>query len=272
MVSFVVILLGVLGVVVFFVFFGFFFFGFFFVVFFFWGGGGYFCCCCCCCFLFFFCCFFVVFFCFFWGGGCLIPSSFVLTSMNKLNCCYSFSYDLSCKQFNKIVWMVKGNNWLQRAHGWASNIPITPSTVVRPSTFSNKTSSPPKPLGKLNTHFKWRFLRNGSESLFKWSWSHYQDGRHDHIWQNPLKTFFSIVRRQITLGLRGLPIFYQIMILDWPWDTWRQVQNCFLMHLNGIFLKWTFWKLLTSESLTFDFFRYVANIGFPSLIKTYFFS
>ena len=90
------------------------FFLFLFCLLFFFEGGCCFLFVCCCC------CFFVFFFCFFFGGGgmFLFPAVlFVLNSMNKLYCCYSFSYDLSCIQFNEIVWMVKGNNWLQRAHG-----------------------------------------------------------------------------------------------------------------------------------------------------------
>ena len=35
----------------------------------------------------------------------------------------------------------------------------------------------------------------GNESLFKWSWSHYQNGHHVHIWLNPL------ARRPMKLGL-----------------------------------------------------------------------
>ena len=57
-----------------------------------------------------------------WGlcvffGGRSYSQQFNFNGMNKLNCCYSYSYDLSCIQFDEIVWMVKGNNWLQMAHG-----------------------------------------------------------------------------------------------------------------------------------------------------------
>ena len=45
-----------------------------------------------------------------------------------------------------------------------------------------QTSSPLKPLSQINTNFLWRPLGRGNKSLFKWSWSHDQDGRHAHIW------------------------------------------------------------------------------------------
>ena len=39
-----------------------------------------------------------------------------------------------------------------------------------------------------------------NKSLFKWSWSHDQDGRHVHIWEKSLKIFFSGTKR-LTLNL-----------------------------------------------------------------------
>ena len=58
-----------------------------------------------------------------------------------------------------------------------------PSVVCRPSVRPQfHTSSPLKPLGQTNSNFIWRILGHGNESLFKWSWSHDQDGRHAHIW------------------------------------------------------------------------------------------
>ena len=39
-----------------------------------------------------------------------------------------------------------------------------------------------KPLGQLNSNFIWRLLWTQERSLFKWSWSHDQDGRRAHIW------------------------------------------------------------------------------------------
>ena len=51
-----------------------------------------------------------------------------------------------------------------KAHGWANSIPVTPSSVRRPSVCPSvrqhfQTSSPLKPLGKLNSNFIWRLLR-----------------------------------------------------------------------------------------------------------------
>ena len=42
-----------------------------------------------------------------------------------------------------------------------------------------QTSSPLKPLGQLNSNLYGDSLGRGNESLFKWSWSHDQDG-HDN--------------------------------------------------------------------------------------------
>ena len=44
-----------------------------------------------------------------------------------------------------------------------------------------QTSSPLKPLDQLSSYFTWRLLRRGNKCLFKWYWSHGQDGRHAQI-------------------------------------------------------------------------------------------
>ena len=44
-------------------------------------------------------------------------------------------------------------------------------------------------------------LGRGNESLYKWSRSHDQDGRHAHIWLKPLKIFFSRTRSPMILKL-----------------------------------------------------------------------
>ena len=44
-------------------------------------------------------------------------------------------------------------------------------------------------------------LGRGNESLYKWSRSHDQDGRHAHIWEKPLKIFFSRTRSPMILKL-----------------------------------------------------------------------
>ena len=51
------------------------------------------------------------------------------------------------------------------------------SSVARPP-FSNIFS---QPLGQLKPDFIWNLLRKMEQSIYKWSWSHYLDGRHAHI-------------------------------------------------------------------------------------------
>ena len=69
-----------------------------------------------------------------------------------------------------------------KAHGWANSIPVTPSFVRRPSVNIFKH------LLLWNHWANWTqisygdSLGHGNESLFKWSWSHDQDGRHAYIW------------------------------------------------------------------------------------------
>ena len=59
----------------------------------------------------------------------------------------------------------------------------TSHSGVRPlSVRPQFQTSSLKPLGQLNSNFIWRLLRTQGRSLFKWSWSHDQDGRHAHIW------------------------------------------------------------------------------------------
>ena len=68
-----------------------------------------------------------------------------------------------------------------KAHGWANSIPVTLSSFRRPSVNIFK-------------HLLWNHWANwtqisygdslgcGNECLFKWSWSHDQDGCQAHIW------------------------------------------------------------------------------------------
>ena len=54
---------------------------------------------------------------------------------------------------------------------------------VRPSVVHNaQTSSPQKLLGRSKPNFCGASLGRGNESLYKWSRSRDQDGRHAHIW------------------------------------------------------------------------------------------
>ena len=43
--------------------------------------------------------------------------------------------------------------------------------------------------------------------------------------------------------------FVQMIILGWPWPTKRQGQICFLMHLNGIFLKVDFLNTVEAKDI-----------------------
>ena len=62
-------------------------------------------------------------------------------------------------------------------------------------------------------------LGRGNESLFKWSWSHDQDGRHAHIWLKPFKNLLLQNQKAddlrtwyVTLGCRA----YQVCSNDDP--------------------------------------------------------
>ena len=54
-------------------------------------------------------------------------------------------------------------------------------SVVRPSVHHFQRSSPLKPLGQSMPKFMRSLLGKGNESIYKWSRSHDQDGRHAHI-------------------------------------------------------------------------------------------
>ena len=58
---------------------------------------------------------------------------------------------------------------------------IVYQSLCRPSVNIFQTSSPLKPLGHLNYISYEDSYGHRNESLFKWSWSHGQDGRHAHI-------------------------------------------------------------------------------------------
>ena len=74
-----------------------------------------------------------------------------------------------------------------KAHGWANSIPVTPASVrrlssVRPSVHNFKHLLLWNHWANQTQISYGDSLGRGNESLFKWSWSHDQDGRHDHIW------------------------------------------------------------------------------------------
>ena len=115
-----------------------------------------------------------------------------------------------------------------KAPRWANSIPVTPSSV-RPSSLNIF-----KHLLLWNYWANWTktsygdSLGWGNKSLFKWSWSHDQDGRHPHTpiyGKNPLKIFFSRTRSWwpwdlvCSIGDVGPTKFVQMMILGWPWPT-----------------------------------------------------
>ena len=95
---------------------------------------------------------------------------------------------------------------------------IVYQSLRRPSSVRPKfqTSSPLKPLGQLNSNFTWRLLKSGNESLFKWSWSHDQDGRHAHIWYKPFTNLLLQNKKAddlgtwyVALGMWGLPSLFK---------------------------------------------------------------
>ena len=65
-------------------------------------------------------------------------------------------------------------------------------------------------------------LRWGNECFFKWFWLHDQDGRHAHIWLEPLEIFYSGTERPMTLKLgmqHWVLKYYQFCSSDAPWLT-----------------------------------------------------
>ena len=72
-------------------------------------------------------------------------------------------------------------------------------------------------------------LRWGNKSLFRWSWSHDQDGPHDH---NVVKTFKNlflwnwlgdVVETWYTASRTSvLPTLFKMMTLGWPLTFWRK--------------------------------------------------
>ena len=89
------------------------------------------------------------------------------------------------------------------------------------STFLNTFSGNYRWANQSQT--SWRsFLGWGNESLFKWSWSHEQDGCQAHIWWKPLKIFFSRTKwpRSLKLGMQHWALeYYKVCsndYLGWP--------------------------------------------------------
>ena len=74
----------------------------------------------------------------------------------------------------------------RKAHGWANSIPVSLASVrrlsVRPSIHNFKYLLFWNHWANLIQISYGDSLGHGKESLFKWSWSHDQDGRHAHIW------------------------------------------------------------------------------------------
>ena len=64
---------------------------------------------------------------------------------------------------------------------------------------------------------KWSLHGKGNKSLYKWSMSHDQDGRHAHTWKKLKKTFFSRTGSPMSLKLsmqyQGLKL-YKVCIND----------------------------------------------------------
>ena len=91
-----------------------------------------------------------------------------------------------------------------KAHGGAYCIPVTLASVRCPSSVRPQfQTSSLKRLGQLNSNFILRLLRTQERSLFKWSWSHDQDGRHPqwpHIWKKPFKNLLHQNQKADDLG------------------------------------------------------------------------
>ena len=89
----------------------------------------------------------------------------------------------------------------------------------RPSVGPSSTSSQ-KPPGQSKPNFIWSY-GSGNESLFKWSWSHDQDGCHAHI-AGMVKTFKNVLRNQLANDLWTLYIAsgtrtLQSLFRRWSW-------------------------------------------------------
>ena len=67
-----------------------------------------------------------------------------------------------------------------------------------------QTPSSLKLLGQSKPNFLGASLGRGNESLYKWSRSYDQDGRHGYIYQKPLKIFFFRTRRPMILKQLGM--------------------------------------------------------------------
>ena len=72
-----------------------------------------------------------------------------------------------------------------------------------------QTFSSVKPIGQPTPDFIWSLLGKGDISSLKWSRSHDQDGRHEHIWPEPLKIFFFGTRSPMILKLGMGPLVTQ---------------------------------------------------------------
>ena len=106
-----------------------------------------------------------------------------------------------------------------------------PGSVVVVIVHHFQMSSPLKPLDQSMPILCGALLGRGNESLYKWSRSHDQDGRHAHIWLKPLK-IFSRTRspRTLKIGMqhKGLKL-YKDYINDDPGLTlayFRARSNC----------------------------------------------
>ena len=82
-----------------------------------------------------------------------------------------------------------------------------------------QTSSPLKPFGQSKPNIMRSLLGKGNKSLYIWSRSHDQDGRHAHIWCKPLKIFsyrtYSHMIMKLGMGYFVLK-FYEVYIHDDP--------------------------------------------------------
>ena len=111
--------------------------------------------------------------------------------------------------------------------------------VVRPSDNTFQTTSPLRPLNQFAQISYGASLGQWNKRLHKWSRSVDQNGRHAHIWQKPLKIFFSrtempwcwIFAQIIREGRSTKPA--KTMVIRWLLTFLWRGQVCFPMHLYG---------------------------------------
>ena len=153
---------------------------------------------CCCWFLVYCYCLtlfggFCVRFLFWYIGICVIPRFAIISLRKRASWMFYFDCLLDGMRLLGLFGSSLGyyglvcSVWLRRCwpclhfslpESRSNGIPMT----VRLSTFSKNLLW--NQCANWTQNFKSRFIRTGDESLFKWFWSHDQDGHNTHIWLN----------------------------------------------------------------------------------------